>query len=261
MITRKSYNITLTTLDPFRIGGKADPLSEAENPVAVVGGRICIPGSSLKGAYRSELEQWLNDSYYDTQQRQWQTNAQSLRPCIPSTRFSPDEQRLVREGRFRPVSCRYPLDDRGRGGGGGSSTGGGTICPACYLLGAQGLVGFISVPFLFTDIRYDELYSARLERTSQTVMRGTNRAYQLVPPGAVFTGELTVLLKDDLLGWELGRPRPLSGVSDAWLGDGTEWNQSSLLQSLVEERIQAIGQLGGYRSKGFGRVRIEVREK
>lgn len=248
MISVSRYAITATTLSPIRVGGKDDPLSEADNPVAVVGGRICLPGPSLKGALRAALERHLNDRFYDNAGNRWPSAQLAAQPCIPSTRFSRDEQRLITEGRYRARACRYPDDNEG-------------ICPACYLLGAQGLVGFVSIPFLFTDVSYDELYSARLERTSRTVMQGANRSYQLVPPDTQFTGILEVVLHDDLLGWRLGQPRPLqeSPHGDAWLAAG-DWSVQKVLQELLLDRLTAITSLGGYRSKGFGAVNLTVAE-
>lgn len=259
MITRKTYIITLTTKDPFRIGGKGDPLSASENPVALVGGRVCIPGSSLKGALRGELERFLNDNNYENQKKIWPTDRLALQPCIPATKLSPDEQRLVSEKRFRGTGCHYPCDIGPRAKCGQSPNDAHGICPVCYLLGAQGLVGFAQIPFLFTDVRYDELYSARLERTSHTVMSGTNRSFQLIPPDTKFTGILEILMGDSLLGWQLGGPRNLKDHTkgDAWLL-GNHWSQDKISTDLITERLKAIRSLGGYRSKGFGNVEIMV---
>lgn len=261
MITRMSYAISLTTKEPFRIGGKSDPLSEAENPVALVGGRVCVPGSSLKGALRGETERFLNDTYYDAQSKTWPVDKLALQPCIPATKLSADEQRLVSEKCFKGSGCHYPCDIGDRGRCGRHPDDAHSICPVCYLLGAQGLVGFVQVPFLFTDIRYDELYSARLERTSHTVMRGTNRSYQLVPPDTVFRGTLEVLISDGLLGWQLGQSRDLKEPTqgDSWLRD-RQWTKERVLKDLLEDRLKAIKNLGGYRSRGFGRVDVAVQE-
>jgi CRISPR/Cas system CSM-associated protein Csm3 (group 7 of RAMP superfamily) len=256
MITRWSYLITLTTKEPFRIGGKSDPLSEAENPVAVIGSRVCIPGPSLKGALRGEIERFLNDSHYDRSNKRWSPGKSDLQPCIPATKLSRDEDRLVQEGHFRGKGCHYPCKTGDRGNCGPDPH---PICPACTLLGAQGLVGFVQVPFLFTEVHHEELYSARMERTSHTVMQGTNRPFQLTPPDTVFRGELEVLIDDSLLGWKLGAPRDLKEPTkgDAWLRD-SQWSQEQVLKDLLVDRLQAITTLGGYRSKGFGRVQISV---
>lgn len=90
-------------------------------------------------------------------------------------------------------------------------------------------------------------------------MDGTNRSYQLVPPDTEFTGILEIVLHDDLLGWQLGRSRPLQEPTkgDAWLTGG-EWSTDRILRELVLDRLTAIRSLGGYRSKGFGNVKIRV---
>jgi len=64
MLHEKTVTVTITTKEPLRIGGKKDPLSGADNPVTRVGGKLVIPGSSLKGALRAEIEKFLIDSYY-----------------------------------------------------------------------------------------------------------------------------------------------------------------------------------------------------
>ena len=106
MIKAAHYVITATTLDPMRVGGKEDPLSEAENPLAIVGRRVCIPGPSLKGALRAELERYLNDQMYDTKSGRWPSEHVASQPCIPSTRFSPDERQLISSGHFRSSRLR-----------------------------------------------------------------------------------------------------------------------------------------------------------
>ena len=58
MIKEKNIQIQAITKEPLRIGGKKDPLSGADNPVTRVGGRLVIPGSSLKGALRAEIERF-----------------------------------------------------------------------------------------------------------------------------------------------------------------------------------------------------------
>jgi CRISPR/Cas system CSM-associated protein Csm3 (group 7 of RAMP superfamily) len=249
MTQYKYYNIKLETVEPFRIGGKPDLLSEADNPVAVVGGRVCIPGSTFKGAYRAELERWFNEKYFTNSQ--WKDIG--LQPCIPSAKYSPDEQTLIDNKRFRSQTCKYPSKNQS------------SICPICYLLGAQGLVGFVNVPFLFTDVTYESLYSARLERTSHTVMHGTNRPYQLIPPDTVFEGKMEVLLEDELLGWKLGQQRPLkeNPNADNWLvkRNWETWDQDRILKELIVSCLQSISRMGGYRSKGFGKVKITVTDE
>ncbi|MCX8052390.1 MAG: RAMP superfamily CRISPR-associated protein [Armatimonadetes bacterium] len=231
------------------------PLSQADNPTAIVGGRPCVPGSTLKGALRAKIERWLLGTAYDPKQNKW--HDEELKPCVPSTRLSNDEKRLVEENRYRGKSCSYGGSDRGQEKNGEKPK---TICPVCYLLGAQGLVGFVSVPFLFAEPGYQNLYSSSIDRASGTVKSGTNRPYQLVPPGAKFVGELEILLENGFLGWKLGSPRPLreNPNADAWLKN--EQYEPEALASFVVDRLASIGYIGGYRSKGCGRVEISVKK-
>ena len=254
-----SLSIRVKTLEPFRIGGRQDPLSEAEKPVALVGGRVCIPGPSLKGALRHETERFLIASNFDRTKGEWPREKADMKPCIPGSP-SPDEQKLMARGLYRSEKpCHYPCEIRQRGGCASDVKNAHSICPVCYLFGAQGLKGFVNVPFLFSDSSPQELYSARMDRTSGTVVHGTNRPYQLIPPGSVFIGTLEVVLLDQVLDWQLGKPRPLAhSRGDAWLRNDSGWDKDRIIKELILDRLKAVERLGGYRSKGFGRVEIEV---
>lgn len=254
MIQERRFNVTMTTLEPFRIGGKPDPLGP-ENPVAVVGDKVVVPGSSLKGVYRNALERHLIDRYYDQQARKWDPAARAAQPCMAGTRLSKDEDELVRRHLYRGDSCHYPCVQRRKRCGDTRHL----ICPVCYLLGAQGLVGFVRVPFLTSEVSTNELYSARMDRAMGTVAEGTNRPYELVPDQATFSGTLYVMTSDDVLGWQLGLPRPLKDLTggDKWL-DG--WTAEKIVDELLVGVLESISMLGGYKSKGFGKVEIEVAE-
>jgi len=118
----------------------------------------------------------------------------------------------------------------------------------------------VRVPFLFADFSPEELYSSRIDRAIGTVARGANRPYQLIPSGITFQGTLYVTVNDSILGWSLGQPRPLQNASqgDRWLVDDPSWTRDRIIQELIIDRLQAINMLGGYKSKGFGRVKITV---
>ncbi len=245
MIRERAHHVEVEALEPVRVGGAPDPLSGRENPVAMVGSDATIPGSSLKGALRGEVERFLIDRYYDRDSERWPTDQLAAQPCLAATRLSLAEQQLRNSGRYRQ-SCSYPVPQGASG-----------ICPACYLLGAQGLVGFVKVPFLWCQVSTDALYSARIDRSSGTVAQGTNREYQLLPRGTRFSGTLYLLEEDTALGWRLGQQRPLPGDPDRWLNPG--WDREQIVNELLVGRLQAINYLGGYKSKGLGRVRITVR--
>ncbi|HOE64860.1 MAG TPA: RAMP superfamily CRISPR-associated protein [Candidatus Sumerlaeota bacterium] len=256
----KTYTVKLLTLEPNHIGGKDKPLSDIENPFAIVGQRLCIPGPTLKGSLRSQLEHWLNDQYVE--KGVWVDEL--LKPCIPSVRLSKEEEPLVSK-RFRGTACKYEPARQKKGRHFQEGSDSLTICPICYLLGAAGLVGFVNVPFLFCNERLEEdLYSASIDRATQTIRGSANRPYQIVPPNVEFTGIMEVLIEDTLLGWKLGNKRPLveHPNADNWLINqkSGHWNKEKVLKDLLIERLQSIDRIGGYRSKGCGKIKITVTE-
>ncbi len=260
MLKEKTFIITLKTKEPLRIGGKKDPLSGADNPVTRVGGKLVIPGSTLKGALRAKLEEFLVDTYYSNSK--WKSDHEHFKPCIPGAELSEDEVLLVKSGKYRDQggTCHYPCPDKKCKGATHS------ICPVCYLLGSMGLNGFVKVPFLYAEGSGSELYSSRIDRGTKTVMTGTNRPYELVPDGTTFEGQLTVLLEDTVINWKLGEPRKLGEIrtfGDKWLdgnqGKMDEKNQSDFLKTYIIDRLKTITLLGGYKSKGFGTIQMEIK--
>ncbi len=265
MIEQKEFEIELTTLEPIRIGGIASPLSGIDNPIALVGDKPVVPGSTLKGAYRCEIERYLIDTYFDRASKKW--TDKNLQPCIPSTKLSPDENQLVVNGLYRfynlfqPTGgdikgegCHYPCDRKCKVLH--------EICPVCYFLGANGLEGLVKVPFLYAKTAVNELYSANVDRAIQTVKQGTNRPYQLVPDGVKFTGTLTVILKDTVRDRELGKARNLKDDTggDAWLA-GKPRSRDDIIKEFIIDRFTSIRTIGGYKSKGFGKVDIKIKQK
>jgi len=247
----KEYEIVLNTQEPFRIGGVGDPLSEQGNPIAIIGDRVVIPGPSLKGRYRAELERYLIEIW---------DKEDLMKPCIPSSErgLSLDEKALINTGKYRAGgACTYP------------PKGDFNICPVCYLLGAQGLFGFVRVPFLECSNPPEDLYSARIDRGTLAVAKGTNRPYQIVPKGTEFSGRLGVLIEDKVLGWVLGqdRKKPCSKKEcqpqerqplDTWVTKNN-WTQEKILSELIVERLKSITELCGFKSKGCGKVTITVK--
>lgn len=239
------YNIRVETLQPFRIGANVDPMSDIEGPLTMLGDQVVIQGSSLKGAYRAQVEEHLILNF---------PNDPAHRPCIPAppNNLSPDEQRLIREKKYKEGgNCAYNYGNRNNV----------MLCPACYLLGAMGLVGFVQVPYLYaeSDVNVEEMYANRRDRGTNRVADRANRSMQLLPKGTVFTGQMEVILEDRLRGWSLGKPRPLGSpvYSDAWLKNG-QWGRERALQELVVDRLTSIARLGGQLSKGFGNVKVTV---
>lgn len=255
MIIERSYRLTVRTTEPLRVGGKKDPLSGADNPVTRVGGTLAIPGSSLKGALRNQIESYLIDKFLKA--GKWEAGKEDWKPCIPGAEVSADERRLIRDGKYRDQdgTCHYPCSERECRGQVHS------ICPACYLLGAMTLPGFVRVPFLCAEGGSNELSSIRLDRATKGVPQvrgGPFRSYELVPQGVSFTGMLYITVEDTVSGWRLGQPRRLGeqrAAGDKWL-EGQNYDPEVLLKEFVLDRLAAIKVIGGYRSKGFGGIEI-----
>lgn len=238
------YDVTLKTLEPFRIGALEDVMEGVDNPVATIGGKAAVLGPTLKGALRAAIEKHLIESY---------PNDNDMKPCIPSSdrTLSDEERKLIAKGIYRQGgSCLFSRRSK--------ST---TICPACYLLGAQGLVGFVRVPFLLTDLTPEELYSVRIDRAAGVVREQTNREYQILPQETEFKGRLEIMLQDPVKGWEFGKTREtIKGGNcqgDRWLEKGG-WTQEKVKKELILERLEGITLLGGFKSKGCGKVFIQT---
>ena len=246
----KKYKLVLETKSPFRIGGKKDPFSALDQPIVRIGDQVVVPGTTLKGAAREEIEQYLIRAYPDEAE---------MKPCIPSSdrMLSLDERKLITDKMYKGSSCHYPCDPKKCDHE--TTKLGHYICPACYLLGAQGLVGFVTIPFLYADTASSEVPATRIDRVTRTVAEGTHRFYQMIPVGAKFEGTLTIILEDKIKKWNLGKPRPLQGHTqgDLWLKHG-EWNMSKILKELIEDRISSITRLGGQKSSGAGEVSIAI---
>ena len=54
-----AYQITLTTIEPLRIGSQKDIMSDVNNPISRIGGRAVVQGPTLKGALRGAIEKYL----------------------------------------------------------------------------------------------------------------------------------------------------------------------------------------------------------
>ena len=238
------HEITLTSLEPFRIGAPQDVMEGVDNPIATIGGRAAVLGPTLKGALRANIEKHLIEQY---------PNDEDMKPCIPSSEstLSDEERKLISTRIFRAGgSCLFSRRNKSS-----------SICPACYLLGAQGLVGFVRVPFLMTDVTPEELYSVRIDRAAGVVSERTNREYQILPQGTQFIGVLEILMQD-FKGWEMGKHRQtIEGGTcqgDKWL-KGKGWSADKIKTEFILDRLTSITLLGGFKSKGCGKVSIQIR--
>ena len=243
----RAYTVTLVTKEPFRIGAKQNIMSGIDNPITTVGGRVVIQGSSLKGALRASIEEYLISMF---------AGNSAMKPCIPSAynTLSADEKKLIEQCKFlEGGGCSYSPNPRHRSE---------SICPACYLLGAQGLVGFIRVPYLYADVTPEEMYAVRIDRATGVVSDKTNRDFQIIADGIEFKGTLEITVKDIVKGWELGKSRIIDeklgiGANDSWLKNGN-WNVDKIIDEFIIKRLKAIKLLGGFKSRGCGKVEINI---
>jgi len=250
------YRITLTTLEPFRIGTSKDVMSAFDKPVAEVGGRVVVQGPTLKGFLRNTIEEYLIDNY--------QASA-LMKPCIPSSEntLTADEKILINDGKYKlHGACQYSSENTLKRSD--------SICPACYFLGANGLNGFVRVPYLYTENRPEELYSVRIDRAKDSVVERTNRNYQIMADDVVFTGVLEVITQNTVNDWELGKMRKIQGNNklDNWLNETSkkynkkfiDLSNDELIAEFIVDRMNGENIIGGFKSKGCGKVKIEVTE-
>lgn len=231
----KNLQITVIAESPVRVGGSRDPVRGVDQPMATVAGKPVIPGASLKGALRFEIASYLIGI---------RSNNPSLKPCIPTSTPSLQENKL---SGFKLKSCVVQeISDSGN-----------NICPVCYLLGAQGLTGFVTIPFLYSSVSQEELTEISVDYSRRTARSGGLRSFEFVPTKATFNGVLQLLLKDTTRGWEFGKPRPGFEKEDSWLTNG-EWTPEKIEKELIKDRLETIQMLGGFKSKGFGKVKITV---
>jgi len=254
----RGYRVILTTLEPFRIGGTGHILSDLSNPIVLLRGNVpAIPGTSLKGAWRSQIERFLIDYLGNSLN---EGEKRGLKPCIPASDITDDEKALIgkyKRGKddkgnyiYSHSPCNYDRNSD-------------YICPACYLLGAMTLQGFVRVPFLLPVEGQDELetllYSIREDRAKGGAAKGQNRDWPVINPGVKFEGMIEVLEKDELKGWYFGKERNNLRYKnlDRWLKDN-HWSEENILNELFKKCLESIEILGGFKSKGCGRVSVAI---
>jgi|GEM_PF-2268891 len=201
-----------------------------------------------------------NNNYIICKTKSWSEKHRHFVPCIPSSELSEDENILIKKKKYyKDKFCHYPcVPEKNKCGDIVH-----TICPACYFLGANGLNGFVRIPFLYPEkpIIVNDLYSSKIDRFTGTVTKGTNRPYSFLPNDSIFQGTMTVIIQDDILHWEIGKPRNLGERTggDQWLKDVPS-DADQIIQEFIIDRLKKIQIMGGYKSKGCGAVKIEVTE-
>ena len=244
----------------LHIGGSPSPLTEKKAPVFSVDGKPAIPASSFKGAFRYQVEQLLIAKKDELKQKLEITEDKLIRPCIPAPRPSRAEQELLSLGYRKHCEIKVEEDEVEIPKENNRPIG---LCPACYLFGATGLMGFLRIPNLWPEVgeyRIDQT-SIRIDRKSGTAATGAIVTGEQVKPGTIFKGTLEIVAQQGT--FQFGRARDIGGTKvDLWL-DGiasksAEETQLLLISEILIPALNNIAVLGGQKSKGAGKVVIGI---
>jgi CRISPR/Cas system CMR subunit Cmr4 (Cas7 group RAMP superfamily) len=137
------------------------------------------------------------------------------------------------------------------------------VCPVCYFFGAGGLMGLLRIPNFLPKVgeHIIDQTSIRIDRKTGTAAIGAILKGEQVKPKTVFNGSLEIVSKQGT--FVLGRAREIGGAKiDMWL-DGiaskpTEEAQLLLINKLLIPALRNITVLGGQKSKGAGKVTVEL---
>ncbi|MFW9997587.1 MAG: RAMP superfamily CRISPR-associated protein [Candidatus Odinarchaeota archaeon] len=238
----------------LHIGGSPSPIMDKKAPVFSVDGKPVIPATSFKGAFRYQVEQLLINNRTGIAGKFSLKDEKITKPCIPSPKPSVPEKELLKTVYRR--SCNIKTAPRIEVDGGG-------FCPACYLFGGPGLMGFLRIPNFFPgagEYRIDQT-NIRIDRKTGTAAEGAIVTGEQVKPGTAFTGTLEII--DKLEMFQFGRPRVIGDIKvDQWLDGLTEKPledvQLLLINQLLIPALNEIQILGGQKSKGAGKVGIQL---
>lgn len=239
----------------LHIGGSPSPLTEKKAPVFSVDGKPAIPASSFKGAFRYQVEQLLIDKKNELKSTLGITNDELIKPCIPTPSPSKAEKELLKSGyrehcEIKVEENKVKVLEKG-------------ICPVCYFFGATGLMGFLRIPNLWPEAgeyRIDQT-SIRIDRESGTAVPRAIVTGEQVKPGTIFKGALEIVAQQKT--FQFGRAREIGGTKvDLWLKGilpkPIEEAQLLLINEILIPALNNITVLGGQKSKGAGRVSIEL---
>jgi len=244
----------------LHIGGSPSPLSEKDAPVFSVDGKPAIPASSFKGAFRYQVEQLLIAKKDELKLKLGITDDKLIRPCIPAPRPSRAEQELLNLGYRKHCEIKVEEDkveipkENNRPIG---------LCPVCYLFGATGLMGFLRIPNFWPEVgeyRIDQT-SIRIDRESGTAAHRALVKGEQVKPGTMFKGMLEIIAQQGT--FQFGKAREIGGTNvDLWLNGiaskSVEETQLLLINEILIPALNNISVLGGQKSKGAGRVKVEI---
>lgn len=248
----------------LHIGAAPSPLSEKKVAVFKVDRTPVIPASSFKGALRHQLEILFIEK---TDALSDQLNVPSdkkdiLKPCIPAPRPTKAEKELIDMGNYRRDHCEIKVDeDKVKVGTLG-------ICPVCYFMGATGIMGFLRIDNFYPtgEGSVIDQTNIRVDRKTGTAASGPLRTGEQVKPGTIFNGNVNIVISEPMLELQkikFGDARKIGDtVIDEWLRHWKETDDKRKAKFIIENilipAIQNIKVLGGQKSKGAGKVIIEM---
>lgn len=247
----------------LHIGGAPTPLSDIKMQVFKVDRVPVIPATTFKGALRHQMDAVFL-SRQDEIAKNLDVAAEMLKPCIPTASPSKAEKEILK-GQYRVTVNRNNAqhcalaneEDRVSANAGG-------ICPVCYFLGAAGLPGFLRftnfLPVVGSSTTVIQQARLRTDRRTEAAAPGALVTAEQVRPSVQFSGGLEVL--EQVSGFYFGECRHVGKVPlDPWLsGDRLSLSERRLflLNEILFVALRNITQLGGMRSAGAGRVKVEV---
>ncbi|RLE53686.1 MAG: hypothetical protein DRJ30_06545 [Candidatus Methanomethylicota archaeon] len=269
-IRKLPIKITVQEKSSLHIGSAEDPLTGMKAAIYKIDGIPVIPASSFKGALRSQMELYFINNLQLLKSKFNVKEKEILKPCIPSVRRSIAEKGLVENGIYRETSCQISITEKDieipkiKRNNTTIELG---ICPVCYFLGAAGLTGFIRIndfyPIEREVSKIVEKTQIRIDRGTKTAASGHIVTGEIVKPGTKFEGEIEIIERKPE-GFEFGKERRISGKTlDKWLENCNmeiEERRNELLKILVS-CIENIRILGGWKSRGSGKVKTEINNK
>jgi len=249
----------------LHIGSSPSPLTEKKAAVFKVDRTPVIPASSFKGALRNQMELLIIQNLSNLKTLFNVDDENNLKPCIPAPRPTKSEQELLNLGyRGSMVDkkytghCEIQVDEDeikilNLG-----------ICPVCYFMGATGIMGFLRFSNFYPD-RGNWLVdqtNIRIDRKTGTAAPKAKVDGEQIKPGTIFHGTIEIINKTPQ-GFEFGSPRKIGDkVIDLWLEKwqepDIEKRKKVLIETLLVPAIQNIKFLGGQKSKGAGKVKVEI---
>ncbi len=242
----------------LHIGTAPSPLTEKKGAIFKVDRIPVIPATSFKGALRNQLELLLIEKLTELKESLKLDDDNILKPCVPAPRPTRAEKELINSGTYRGDHCEIRSDEEK------IEVGNSGICPVCYFMGATGIMGFLRFTNFYAeegDWLIDQI-NIRIDRKTGTAAHRAKVDGEQVKPGTIFTGAVELINKTPQ-GFEFGHPRKIGNVIiDKWLEKRADQDNNRRKKILIEKillpAIQNVKLLGGQKSKGAGKVKVEI---